>query len=239
MRTGCGSPVPLFPEGITVLCDQACVTPGSAAPGPWAWRGNESKFCLRKTLRTWVAVSFFIFFNVKLLISFSMETEMASENTATESAWLIKIFNYFCCIDVMWCTKQKALGLNRREHGPQTQTHSIKTAGCLMEHSSQSPLPLLMLQQLQLLHIPHHTHSRGNLSCAAAPLWLYGSRMYNNLILPTFPSVGHYIISSLHCWVSQSPQLPRRLLKPGWNSHQKFLQGETNQQADRRAHLHE
>lgn len=112
---------------------------------------------------------------------------------------------------------------------------------CGISHGAKLliPAPSADVQQLQLLHIPHHTHSRWDLSCAAAPLRLHGSRMCNNLILPTFPSAGHYIISSLHCWVSQSPWLPRRLLKPGWNSHQKFLQGETNQQADRRAHLHE
>lgn len=56
MRTGRGSHVLPFPEGKTALWDQACVTPGSAAPGPWAWRGNESKSCLRKTPRTWVFI---------------------------------------------------------------------------------------------------------------------------------------------------------------------------------------
>lgn len=62
---------------------------------------------------------------------------------------------------------------------------------------------------------PHHTHTRWELSCAAVPLRLYESRMYNDLILPSFPLLGHCILLPHHSpefHKAYSPQLPWRLL---------------------------
>lgn len=92
-KTGDRSPPPPFQEGITALCEE-----GQLALHKAAQLQNQESEEEMKGSSAWSRflepgwLFLFFFFNTKLLISFSMKTEMALANTVTKSAWFIKIF---------------------------------------------------------------------------------------------------------------------------------------------------
>lgn len=100
-KTGDCSHCP-FQEGVTALCEEGRLALHKAAQIQSYKLEEEMKAssAWRKFLEHgWL---FLFFFNTKLLISFRMKTEMASENTVTKSAWFIKIFRLPCHTD-KWC----------------------------------------------------------------------------------------------------------------------------------------